>query len=74
MAIPIPTSKTVCFPVRDGKWLTDSKGKVRVYKSLKRAVLENQNREYDHIQVFMIDDVLSREEAEKALERSKGNA
>lgn len=60
----IPTNNLVCFPVKDKKWLTDSKGKVRVYKTVKRAVVENKDREYDHIQVFMLDDVLSREECE----------
>jgi hypothetical protein len=47
--------------------LTDSKGKVRVYKSVKRAVQENKDREYDHMQVFVLDDVLSREECEKGV-------
>ena len=65
----IPTSKVVCFPIKDGKWLTDSKGKVRVYKSVKRAVQENKDREYDHIQVFMLDDVLSREECERGVKQ-----
>ena len=71
MGIPIPTSKIVCFPVKDGKWLTDSKGKVRVYKTVKRAVVENKDREYDHIQVFVLDDVLTRKECERGVDNDR---
>ena len=59
------TRACIYFPMKNGKWLTDSRGKIRVYKSLKRAVKENKDREYDHIQIFMLDDVLSREYCEK---------
>lgn len=62
-------SKFIFIPIRNGKWLTDSKGKTRIYKTFKRAVQENKDREYDHIQVYMLDDVLSREECEKGVSK-----
>lgn len=56
------------FPVKNGKWLRDSQGKPRVYKSAKSAYKNLKIHEYDLIQVYAIDDVLSREEFEKAVE------
>ena len=52
------------FPIKNGKWLRDSQGKPRVYKSKSAALRNLQKTEYDSIQIFVIDDVLSKEEFE----------
>ena len=60
-------SNFLYFPLKNGKWLRDSQGKPRVYKSVKSAIKNLKKEEYDHIQVYAIDDVISREEIEKAV-------
>lgn len=61
----IKRSGFLYFPTKDGKWLRDSQGKPRVYKNAKTAHKNLKTKEYDLIQVYAIDDVLSREEFEK---------
>ena len=63
----IKPSNILYFPIRNGRWLQDSQGKPRVYKSVSQAVKNLKKHEYDHIQIYTIDDVLSREEFEKAV-------
>lgn len=38
------TRKYIFFPIKNGQWLTDSRGKIRVYKSLISAVKNNKDR------------------------------
>lgn len=59
------------FPVKNGKWLRDSQGKPRVYKSATAAYKNLKKHEYDLIQVYAVDDVLSREEFEQAVEKNE---
>jgi hypothetical protein len=60
----IKPSDYLYFPIRNGKWLQDSQGKPRVYKSVSQALKNLKKQEYDHIQIYVVDDVLSREEFE----------
>ena len=53
------------FPIKNGKWLRDSQGKPRVYKSVKSAIRNLEREQYDFMQVYTIDDVVSREGFEK---------
>lgn len=64
-------SKFLYFPIRDGEWMRDSQGKPRVYKSASSALRNLCDREYDCIQIYAIDDVLSREEFEKVGKRNE---
>lgn len=57
------------FPTKNGEWLRDSQGKPRVYKSAKTAINNLKNQQYDHIQIYVVDDVVSREEFEKAVNK-----
>ena len=60
-------SEFLYFPTKNGQWLLDSQGKPRVYKS-PRMLLRNLNsHEYDHVQVYACDDILSREEFGEAV-------
>lgn len=67
--MPMTPSNFLYFPVKNGKWLRDSQGKPRVYKSAKAAVKNLQRTDYDYdlIQIYAVDDVVSREEFEKAV-------
>ena len=60
-------------PIRNGRTLTDSQGKPRMYKSASVAVqiLEIKKQEWDEIKVYVVDDVVSREDFEKKV-RSNG--
>lgn len=58
-------SRFLYFPVKNGKWLRDSQGKPRVYKSVNAALKNLKKEQYDQVQVYAVDDVLSREEFEK---------
>lgn len=58
-------SRFLYFPVKNGKWLRDSQGKPRVYKSVNVALKNLKKEQYDQVQVYAVDDVLSREEFEK---------
>lgn len=58
-------SEFLYFPVKNGEWLRDSQGKPRVYKSVNAAIKNLKKEQYDQIQVYAVDDVLSREEFEK---------
>lgn len=60
-------SNFLYFPLKNGKWLRDSQGKPRVYKSATAAVKNLKNQDYECIQVYAIDDVLSKEEFEKVV-------
>lgn len=57
------------FPIKNGEWLRDSQGKPRVYKTA-RAVTKNLIYDYDAIQVYAVDDVLSREEFERLVDNN----
>ena len=57
------------FPIKDGEWLRDSQGKPRVYKSATGALRNLEHLKYDHVQIFAIDDVVSREEFEKVVRK-----
>lgn len=61
----IEPSKFLYFPVKNGKWLRDSQGKPRVYKSVESAKRNLEKVNYEFIQVYAVDDVISREEFEK---------
>ena len=61
------TSEFLYFPTKNGKWILNSQGKPRVYKSPRMLLKNLKSKDYDHIQVYTIDDVLSREEFEKAV-------
>ena len=58
-------SKYLFIPLKDGKWLKDSQGKPRIYRSGAMALNNLTHQEYDTMQVFSVEDVLSREEFEK---------
>lgn len=70
--MPIEPSDFLYFPIKNGKWLRDSQGKPRVYKSATAAFRNLENQDYELIQIYAVDDVLSREEFEKAVIREKG--
>lgn len=55
------------FPIRNGEWLRDSQGKPRVYKSAKAAYNNLKKQQYDAILVYAVDDIVIREEFEKAV-------
>ena len=57
-------SEFLYFPTKSGKWILDSQGKPRVYKSPKMLLKNLKPNQYDHIQVYVCDDVFSREEFE----------
>ena len=63
--MPLNPSDFLYFPVKNGKWLRDSQGKPRVYKSVKSAMRNLEREHYDFMQIYAIDDVVSREEFEK---------
>lgn len=58
-------SENLFFPLKNGEWLRDSRGKPRVYKSARTALRNLEHLEYDSIHIYAIDDVLSREDFEK---------
>ena len=51
-------------PLKNGEWLRDSEGKPRMYKSGALALSNLKNHDYDTMQVFTTDDILTREEFE----------
>lgn len=53
------------IPTKNGKWLKDSQGKLRVYKNANSAIRNLKKEQYDHIQVYVIDYVISRDEFDK---------
>lgn len=56
------------FPVnKNGKWLKDSQGKPRVYRSAKAALRNLEKQEYVAIHIYAADNILSREEFEEAV-------
>lgn len=57
-------SEYLFFPIKDGKWLRDSQGKPRVYKSPTAALNNLKNHEYDTILVYAIEDIVTKEEFE----------
>lgn len=64
-------SKFLFVPLKSGEWLRDSQGKPRMYKSAAMALSNLKNHDYDIMQVFAIDEILSREEFEKAPKEEK---
>ena len=69
----IKPSNFLYFPVNErGQWLRDSQGKPRVYRSATGAFRNLKEKEYVAIQIYAVDDILSREEFEKAVLREKG--
>lgn len=65
--MPMTPSEFLYFPVKDGKWLRNSQGNPRVYKSPRMLIKNLKPQAYDHVQVYAIDDVLNREEWESAV-------
>lgn len=63
--MPIKPSDFLYFPVKNGEWLRDSQGKPRVYRSAEAAYRNLQKQKYDAIQVYVMDDILSREVIER---------
>jgi hypothetical protein len=61
----IKPSEYLFIPVRNGRWLRDSQGKPRMYKSRKQAIENLKNHDYDYIHIYVIDDEISREVFEK---------
>lgn len=61
----IRPSKFLYFPIKHGAWIRDSQGKPRVYKSLESARKYLQKEDYDSVQIYTIEDIVSREEFEK---------
>lgn len=61
----VTPSDFLYFPTKNGKWLEDSQGKPRMYKSATMALKNLKKQEYDHIQIYIVDDVVSREDFEK---------
>lgn len=66
--MPITPSDFLYFPIKNGKWLKDSQGKPRVYRSAKAAFKNLKKQEYDAIHIYAADDILGRKEFEKAVE------
>lgn len=57
--------KFIYFPVnKNGEGLKDSRGKVRFYKDILTLVKSCKHRNYDYVEVYAKDDILSREECE----------
>ena len=65
--MPIKPSEYLYFPTKNGQWVKDSQGKPRVYKSPRMALQNLKVHEYDHIQVYACDDVLTKEEFERSV-------
>ena len=64
----IKPSEYLFIPTKNGRWLRDSQGKPRMYKSAGMAVTMLKNHEWDEIQIYKVDDELSREDFEKAVQ------
>ena len=62
-------SEYLYFPTKNGEWLRDSQGKPRVYKSAMSAIKNLKNQDYDSMQIYTVDDVVSREFFESFGER-----
>lgn len=62
--MPIKPSEYLYFPTKKGQWLRNSQGNPRVYKNPRMLLKNLKPQDYDHIQVYVCDDVLSREEFE----------
>ena len=62
-------SKYLFVPLKNGEWLRDSQGRARMYKSQSIALANLKALDYDTIQIFAIDDALSREEFERIATR-----
>jgi len=54
-------------PLKNGEWLRDSQGKPRMYKSVAMALKNLTNHDYDVMQIFAIDDIVSKADFEKNL-------
>ena len=65
--MPMIPSEFLYFPTKNGKWIFDSRGKPRVYKSPRTLLKNLKPQDYDYIQVYACDDVLSRKEFEMAV-------
>lgn len=59
-------SEYIYLPTIDGKILKDSQGKPRMYKSASSTFRHLQfiYQDYDHIQIYKIDDVVSKQDFE----------
>ena len=60
-------SKYLFVPLKNGEWLRDSQGKPRIYKSSAMALSNLRHLDYDIMQIFTIDDEVTREEFEKGV-------
>ena len=65
-------SKFLCFPMKNGKWLRDSQGKPRMYKSMSSAMQNLKKQDYDCINIYVVDDEISREEFERIMKGGEG--
>lgn len=63
--MPMTPSEFLYFPTKNGKWILDSQGKPRVYKSPRMLLKNAHPQDYDHIQVYVVDDVVTKEEFER---------
>ena len=61
----IRPSEFLYFPIKHGAWLRDSQGKPRVYKSLESARKNLKTIDYDFVQIYSAEDIVSREDFEK---------
>lgn len=58
-------SEYLFVPLKNSKWLRDSQGKPRIYKSSAFARNNLRHLDYDVMQIFAVDDEVSREEFER---------
>ena len=69
------TSEHLYFPIKNGACLRDSQGKPRMYKSANSAFRHLQfiHQDYDSIQIYKIDDVVSKEDFESLVGQTGAN-
>lgn len=65
-------SKYIYIPIKNRRWLSDSQGKPRMYKSVEAAVKNLKNHCYDYIHAYAIDDEVSREVFENSVGETDG--
>ncbi len=65
--MPMTPSEFLYFPTKNGKWILDSQCKPRVYKSPRMLLKNLKPQDYDQVQVYACDDVLSKEEFESVV-------
>jgi hypothetical protein len=58
------TSNYLFVPTKNGAPLHDSQGKPRMYKTIGAAIKNLEHLEYDGMTVYILDNIVSREEFE----------